>query len=160
MKTLPRDLDIWSQSMSTSVKDQERSRSAAPARWEWQRRIRANSTVHFVYQIVVGIVGFAIIATGIVLLPLPGPGWVIIFVGLGIWASEFVWAARLLNWTKEQVRSWTHWLGRQNIAVRGLVGLAVLALVLACMYGYLLWKGVPGWLPSFVTSPLAKLPGL
>lgn len=138
MKILPRDLNTWSCSMSTPVKDQERSRSAAPARWEWQRTIRANPTVHVVYQIFIVIVGFAIIAAGIVLLPLPGPGWVIIFVGLGIWASEFVWAARLLTWTKEQVKSWTRWLGRQNIAVRGVVGLAVVALVLACVYGYLL----------------------
>lgn len=146
--------------MSTDVQERRESRGAAPARWEWQRKIRAHPTLHFFYQIIVAVLGFAIIATGIVLLPLPGPGWVIIFVGLGVWASEFAWAARLLTWTKEQVTSWTHWLSRQNTLVRGLVGVAVLALVLACLYGYLWWKGVPGWLPSFVTSPLKHLPGL
>lgn len=150
--------------MSTPIQDDERSSerttNAAPARWGWQRKIRANPTTHLIYRIFIGILGFAIIALGVVLLPLPGPGWVIIFVGLGVWASEFVWAAKLLNWTKKQVQAWTAWLGRQNPAVRGLAGLVVAAIVVACLYGYLLWKGVPTWLPDFVETPLGRLPGL
>ncbi len=39
--------------------------------------------------------GFAIVGTGIVLLPLPGPGWVIIFAGFAILASEFEFAERI-----------------------------------------------------------------
>ena len=148
--------------MSTSTQNEQESptRQAAPARWEWQRRIRAHPTAHLVYRIFVGILGFAVIVVGIALLPLPGPGWVIIFVGLGVWASEFGWAARLLAWTRRQVRAWTAWLGRQSVVVRGLAGLGVAAIVVACLYGYLLWKGVPTWLPSFVASPLKHLPGL
>lgn len=146
--------------MSTPVKDHKGSRDAVPARWSWQRKIRANPTAHFVYRIFIAVLGLAIVVGGIILLPLPGPGWVIIFIGLGVWASEFTWASRLLQWTKAQVRSWTRWLGRQNILVRGLVSLAIVALVLGCIYGYLLWQGIPTWLPDFVTSPLAKLPGL
>ena len=148
--------------MSTSTQDDERSPTpdATRARWAWQRKIRANPTTHLIYRIFIGILGFAIIALGIVLLPLPGPGWVIIFLGLGVWASEFVWAAKLLAWTRKQVRKWTAWLGRQNPAVRGLAGLAIVAIVLACLYGYLLWKGVPSWLPDILQDPLETLPGL
>lgn len=148
--------------MSTPVDTDEEDRfeNAAPARWDWQRKIRARPSVHFVYRIFVAVLGLVIILGGIVLLPLPGPGWVIIFVGLGIWASEFGWASDLLNWTKDKVREWTHWVGRQNIFVRGLVGLAVAALVVGCIYAYLLWKGVPAWLPDFVETPLQKAPGL
>ncbi len=39
--------------------------------------------------------GFAVVGTGIVLLPLPGPGWVIIFAGFAILASEFEFAERI-----------------------------------------------------------------
>jgi uncharacterized protein (TIGR02611 family) len=41
------------------------------------------------------LLGFAIVGTGIVLLPLPGPGWVIIFFGFAILASEFEFAERI-----------------------------------------------------------------
>lgn len=41
------------------------------------------------------LLGFAIVGTGIVLLPLPGPGWVIIFLGFAILASEFEFAERV-----------------------------------------------------------------
>jgi uncharacterized protein (TIGR02611 family) len=41
------------------------------------------------------LLGFAIVGTGIVLLPLPGPGWVIIFFGFAILASEFEFAERV-----------------------------------------------------------------
>jgi uncharacterized protein (TIGR02611 family) len=40
------------------------------------------------------IVGFTLILIGIVLIPLPGPGWLIIFAGLAVLASEYVWAER------------------------------------------------------------------
>ncbi|HSX29350.1 MAG TPA: PGPGW domain-containing protein [Candidatus Saccharimonadales bacterium] len=41
------------------------------------------------------ILGFTIVGVGIVLLPLPGPGWVIIFAGFAILATEFSFAERV-----------------------------------------------------------------
>jgi uncharacterized protein (TIGR02611 family) len=41
------------------------------------------------------LLGFTVVGTGIVLLPLPGPGWVIIFAGFAILASEFEFAERV-----------------------------------------------------------------
>lgn len=41
--------------------------------------------------------GLVVIAVGVVLLVIPGPGWLIIFLGLGILAAEFAWAQRLLT---------------------------------------------------------------
>ena len=41
------------------------------------------------------LLGFAVVATGIVLLPLPGPGWLVIFAGFAILASEFEFAERV-----------------------------------------------------------------
>lgn len=41
------------------------------------------------------LLGFAVVGVGIILLPLPGPGWVIIFAGFAILASEFEFAERV-----------------------------------------------------------------
>jgi uncharacterized protein (TIGR02611 family) len=61
--------------------------------------------------------------------PLPGPGWLIVFLGLGILATEFSWAERLLGFGRRTLRSWLHWLGRQRLAVRALVSLVTLLFV-------------------------------
>ena len=39
---------------------------------------------------------------GIVMLVTPGPGWVVIFLGLGLLAAEFVWAKRLMDRVKKE----------------------------------------------------------
>ena len=36
------------------------------------------------------------------MLVLPGPGWLLIFVGLSILGTEYVWAQRMLRVAKEQ----------------------------------------------------------
>lgn len=51
-------------------------------------------------RVLVGIVGGLITLIGAVALVAPGPGWLIIFTGLGILASEFAWAARVLTSAK------------------------------------------------------------
>jgi len=46
--------------------------------------------------------GFTMLAIGAVMLVTPGPGWLIIFLGLGLLAAEFVWARRLMDRLKRQ----------------------------------------------------------
>lgn len=41
--------------------------------------------------------GFTLLLIGIVMLVTPGPGWLVIFLGLGLLAAEFVWARRLMD---------------------------------------------------------------
>ena len=53
-------------------------------------------------RIAVSIAGFTVLALGVVMLVLPGPGLVLILVGLGILSSEYVWAQRLLRKAKEK----------------------------------------------------------
>ncbi len=48
-------------------------------------------------RLIVGVIGVTIILIGIALLALPGPGLIVIIVGLAVLASEFVWAKRLLE---------------------------------------------------------------
>jgi uncharacterized protein (TIGR02611 family) len=113
-------------------------------------RIKANPTLGVVYRVVVAVIGVAVIALGVVLLPLPGPGWLIIFLGLGILASEFAWAERLLGYARHRVHAWTRWVGQQPVPVRLLIGLAGLVLVGGIVATYLWWAGVPSWVPGWV----------
>lgn len=48
------------------------------------------------------IAGFTLLAAGVVMLVTPGPGWVTIFLGLGLLAAEFIWARRLMEHIKHQ----------------------------------------------------------
>jgi len=46
--------------------------------------------------------GFTLLLIGIVMLVSPGPGWLVIFRGLGLLAAEFVWAKRLMDRIKHE----------------------------------------------------------
>lgn len=53
-------------------------------------------------RLAVTIAGVVVVLAGIALLVLPGPGWLLIFVGLSILATEYVWAQRLLKTAKDK----------------------------------------------------------
>jgi uncharacterized protein (TIGR02611 family) len=46
--------------------------------------------------------GFTLLLIGAVMLFTPGPGWLIIFLGLTLLAAEFVWARRLMDRIRHQ----------------------------------------------------------
>ncbi len=54
-------------------------------------------------RVVVAVVGSTILALGVAMLVLPGPAVVVIPIGLGILATEFVWARRYLRRMRDQV---------------------------------------------------------
>jgi uncharacterized protein (TIGR02611 family) len=53
-------------------------------------------------RMAVAVVGFVVLVVGLVLIPLPGPGWLVVFAGLAILATEFAWAERLLRYAKDK----------------------------------------------------------
>ncbi len=55
--------------------------------------LRTVEQVRRVFRIVAG---FTLLLVGVVMLVTPGPGWLAIFLGLGLLAAEFVWARRLM----------------------------------------------------------------
>ncbi|MFE7973486.1 TIGR02611 family protein [Streptomyces shenzhenensis] len=102
--------------------------------------IKARRVLHMSWQVGVFVVGLAVVVTGIIMLPLPGPGWVVIFGGMAIWATEFVWAQLVLRWTKRKVteaaqRALDPAVRRRNITLT-VIGLVIAAVLLAIY----LWK--------------------
>ncbi len=99
------------------------------------------------YRIVVGLLGGAIVVLGIILIPLPGPGWLIVFAGLALLATEFVWAERLLRYGRRRLHLWTQWVTQQSLLVRGLIGLGGLLCVAGAIWAYDVAVGLPSWVP-------------
>ena len=50
------------------------------------------------------VVGITIILAGAAMLVLPGPGIVVIFIGLALLATEFTLAARVRDWSVHKVK--------------------------------------------------------
>jgi uncharacterized protein (TIGR02611 family) len=46
--------------------------------------------------------GFTLLVLGAIMLFTPGPGWLVMFLGLTLLAAEFVWAKRLMDRMKER----------------------------------------------------------
>jgi uncharacterized protein (TIGR02611 family) len=115
---------------------------------KWRHGLRASPAADRVYRLVVGLIGGAIVLLGLAFIPLPGPGWLIVFAGLAILATEFEAADRLYRFVRQQVKSWTHWLARQALPVRIAAGLLSLAVVALVLYLSLRSFGVPGWVPQ------------
>ena len=84
----------------------------------WRRRLYGTWFGRLGVKIAVALAGTLVIAVGVVLLPLPGPGWLIILGGLAILAVEFHWARRLLRFTREQLLRWTRLVREGSWLVR------------------------------------------
>jgi uncharacterized protein (TIGR02611 family) len=54
-------------------------------------------TVRQAKRLIIAIIGLTVLLMGIAMLALPGPAVIVIPIGLGILATEFVWARRLLK---------------------------------------------------------------
>lgn len=102
--------------------------------------IRANPTGRVALKVAVGLAGLLVVAVGAVLIPLPGPGWLIVLGGLGIWAIEFHWARRLLGFTRRHLRAWTRWVTRQSWPVRLAIGAAGMVFVSAVVWLSVWWS--------------------
>lgn len=53
-------------------------------------------------RVAVSVVGFALVAVGLVMLVTPGPGIVVVIAGLAVLATEYAWAQRALTSAKDR----------------------------------------------------------
>ncbi|MDH6237373.1 TIGR02611 family protein [Cryobacterium sp. CG_9.6] len=82
------------------------------------RRCRAwverHPRVRWAYRLALGVLGVVVVLIGVLLIPLPGPGWLIVFLGIAILGTEFPAAHRLglfLRRVLERALSW--WRARR-----------------------------------------------
>jgi uncharacterized protein (TIGR02611 family) len=79
-----------------------------------RRGIDRRPALRRAYRVLVGVLGGVIAVGGLLLVPLPGPGWLVVFLGLAILGTEFAWAKRLAAFTKRQLaRFWAWWQARR-----------------------------------------------
>ena len=61
--------------------------------------VRSVEQVRRAFRIVAG---FTLLLAGLVMVITPGPGWLVIFLGLSLLAAEFIWARRLMDRMKRE----------------------------------------------------------
>ncbi|MDT4940614.1 MAG: hypothetical protein QOJ34_703 [Pseudonocardiales bacterium] len=122
--------------------------TAAPRRSSFLGRFRARVRRipggRLIWRLVVTALGVAVLGVGIILLPLPGPGWLIIFGGLSILASEYAWAARLLAYVRRVFVRWKTWVRSRPMWIRVLMILLSVALLAALIAAGWVVAGKPG----------------
>ncbi|MGH3887911.1 MAG: TIGR02611 family protein [Pseudonocardiaceae bacterium] len=110
------------------------------------------------YRIMVGVVGAVVLALGVIAIPYPGPGWLIVFAGLAILGTEFHWAQQVLGWVRRRYDAWTEWMRRQSLVVRLMVIVLTGVTVLVTLWLLNAFGLVAGWVGlqwDWVRSPLA-----
>ena len=129
------------------MKQDEDERPSIRRRWaRWRDRLRERRRADFVYRIVVGVVGLVVLVVGILAIPYPGPGWAIVFIGLGILATEFDWARRLLAYAKERYDKAMDLFHDQHIAIQVLGGIFTALIVVATLW----LLGALDWTAEFI----------
>lgn len=107
----------------------------------------------------VAVVGGVVLLVGLVTIPYPGPGWLIVFAGLGILSTEFDWAKRVLAFTRAKYDEWQDWLKRQPILIKSAFWVVTCIVVVTTIWllnGYGLLNA---WLHlgvDWLESPLVK----
>lgn len=112
--------------------------------------MRLNPHWNRTYRAGVGAVGTLMILCGALLVPLPTPGfgWILIFLGLAVLSSEFVWAQRLSHWVRRGYDWVRHHYNRLSLPAKiiAIVVLVVLILVFLWLFGIVgtaaSWVGV------------------
>jgi uncharacterized protein (TIGR02611 family) len=72
-----------------------------------------------------------VVLAGAIMLVVPGPGWAVIFLGVGIWATEFLWARSLLKVARRWVTTATAWIRGRPLWLWIVLGLASVLLAAA-----------------------------
>lgn len=117
----------------------------------------ARLTLKQARRLIVFVVGFTIILIGIVMLIGPGPGALVVPIGLALLASEFIWARRLLNRYKEQAQRYGRRAG--GVVLRysrvwmipiAFIGIGAAMAVVIVRFEQSPWLVVPGSLPLLV----------
>ena len=76
--------------------------------------MRTNKSLLQAKKLAISVIGATILIIGLAMLVMPGPGFVVIIVGLGILATEFVWASQLLEKAKNHYEKTKHKINNRH----------------------------------------------
>ncbi|WP_054814063.1 TIGR02611 family protein [Nocardia arizonensis] len=141
--------------MSTELE----SGSEPTGRRAFRAAIAARPTLNLAYRIGVAVAGVAVLVLGVLAIPYPGPGWAIVFAGLGILATEFAWAHRALRWLRDRYRHLMAWYSARGPVARVVAAVATAVLVVATLWVLGTFGVVTDWIgveQTWVRSPLAR----
>jgi uncharacterized protein (TIGR02611 family) len=106
-----------------------------------EQRLRHLSRSRF-YRVPFALAGFTVLLIGLALLVLPGPGLLVIAVGLGMLALEFAWAERVLERTLARMSRTTEAVRRGNRLLKA-VSLAAMLAGVGALVALALYVDVP-----------------
>ncbi|MFG1944837.1 TIGR02611 family protein [Nonomuraea sp. NPDC048826] len=127
------------------MKEEAERRSSIPRRrglHGWLDGIRATRTGAMTLKIVIGVIGTVMVIGGLIMVPFPGPGWLVVFAGLAVLSTEFHWAHKLLGFGRRTLHAWTEWYKRQGWTVRIIVAIVTLCAMGVIIYLSMLTFGV------------------
>jgi uncharacterized protein (TIGR02611 family) len=111
------------------------------------------------YRTGVATLGGLVLTVGIVLIPYPGPGWLVVFGGLAILAAEFHWARVVLTYVKARYDAWREWMRLRHPLVRVAVYGFTCVVVLATVWLLNVYDLAGGWIglhQAWLTSPFFR----
>ena len=111
-------------------------------------------------KIVIGSAGGLVVLIGVVLIPYPGPGWLIVFFGLTILATEFMWAQGVLDTVRDRYNAWQSWVMRQPVVVKLGIGALTLSVVVVTIWlfnGYGIANAWLGLEQDWLASPFVRM---
>lgn len=132
-------------------------------------RLHANRVTGLATKLVVTMIGTIVLIAGLIMMVTPGPGIVGILVGLGILATEWDWAQRLVDKMKDKALAAAEAAKEMDPAVRRrriIVGFLVVVVIAGVVVAYLSvydWPGfaIDGWdWVQSLHSAVPELPGM
>lgn len=105
----------------------------------------------------VGFVGGIVLIAGVIMIPYPGPGWLVVFAGLGILSTEYTWAQKVLLYARGKYDAWQAWIAKQNAVLKAVFWLLTAVVVVVTIWllnGYGLINHLLGLGWDWVDSPL------
>ena len=110
-------------------------------------------------KILIGMLGWAVLLLGLVMIPYPGPGWLVVFLGLSILAREFVWAKRVNAYARGRYDDWRVWMRQQPNYIKAIFWMLTCTTVVVTLWllnGYGLMNEWLNLDQDWVRSPFVK----
>lgn len=106
-------------------------------------------------------VGWLFVVVGILIIPTPGPGWFMLFFGIGVLSFELTWPNRLLDYGLRKYDDFEEFWKRQGAKMKALIGVLFLlgcAVVFSGIF-WVMWNtGMLGFAEPWLADWVDKLP--